>query len=132
MIRRRDPGHFGTPLLYVQHIKWLITSSDSPTVPVVLGIVLFFAVLSNFIIRGNHLITGESRLLILFLLLIQFASCKMPSAINCTALHAFFLQERQKHTYPRNGTVHFDKQFIYALQSPRPVLNELSCAYFML
>ncbi|KAF8239661.1 hypothetical protein L208DRAFT_1385650 [Tricholoma matsutake] len=38
MIRRRDPGHF-----------------DSPTVPVVLGIVLFFGILSNFVIRVREM-----------------------------------------------------------------------------
>jgi len=43
MIRRRDPGHF-----------------DAPTVPVILGILLFFAVLSNFVIRVREL--GEKEI----------------------------------------------------------------------
>jgi hypothetical protein len=67
MIRRRDPGHFGAPFPRFQPLHSLIAVSDAPTVPVILGIVLFFGILSNFIIRGNHLFLTCSSPLILFL-----------------------------------------------------------------
>ena len=66
MIRRRDPGHFGIHPFssYPRHTTWLFQcTTDALAGPVLLSIVLFVAVLANFILRGLYLSSFSGHLL---------------------------------------------------------------------
>ncbi|KAF5391599.1 hypothetical protein D9757_002535 [Collybiopsis confluens] len=53
MIRRRDPGHFGIHSK-IPHTYSVNLPADAPAGPIIVSVLLFFAILANFIIRGEQ------------------------------------------------------------------------------
>lgn len=53
MIRRRDPGNFGLVMSWFCQKSTHTLSADRISGPVVVSVLLFFAILANFVIRGK-------------------------------------------------------------------------------
>ena len=53
MIRRRDPGHFGSCHPVFSYTAHFMSFVDALVGPIMLSIALFIGVLANFLIRGS-------------------------------------------------------------------------------
>lgn len=127
MIRRRDPGHFGSHIIPTTNIIVLThpLSPDALAGPVILSIALFVAVLANFVIRGTHVVhiakrnTSVNQMLLLFhhpdrislqtfvracavqeLLVLGATSFSFDNAFSLDFFFVIYVQAKERHPYP--------------------------------